>query len=87
MAFFDKLKTRSALCREVLKGLLELLIRLARIHSFTIIGVLSVVQMTIWKIVKDQKIPHASLVFYIEYIVLFIFLMINIKKRELKMNL
>lgn len=74
-------KKRSSFVKEVVAFSV-----IARIHSFLIIGILSIVQMTIWKIAKDQKIPHASLVFYIQYIVLFMFIMIHIKKKELKIN-
>lgn len=54
----------------------------ARLHSFLYVGCIAVGQMVLWSFFRLQKMPHASLSYYILYYVLFTLLMIFLKRRS-----
>lgn len=53
----------------------------ARFSSFLLTGIIAISQIGLWSILRLEKIPSTSLVYYIFYYALFSFLMVLYKKR------
>jgi len=53
-----------------------------RLHSFVLTGLIAIIQMVLWSLLKLERLPHSSLIYYIIYYVIFTFLMMNIIKKS-----
>lgn len=58
----------------------------ARVQAFIFVGILSIIQISLWSSLKKQQIPHGSLIFYVQYISVFTILMTRIKNKEITMR-
>lgn len=53
-----------------------------RLHSFVLTGLVAIIQMVSWSLLKLERLPHSSLIYYIIYYVVFTFLMVSIVKKS-----
>ena len=52
----------------------------ARFSSVALTGVLALIQIGLWELIRLEKIPQASLIYYVFYYLIFSFLMVSYKK-------
>jgi lipopolysaccharide export LptBFGC system permease protein LptF len=53
-----------------------------RLHSFVLTGLIAIIQMFLWSLLKLERLPHSSLIYYIVYYVIFTLLVVNIVKKS-----
>lgn len=53
-----------------------------RLHTFVFTGIIAISQMVLWSVLKLERLPHSSLIYYVIYYVIFTSLMVSVVKKS-----